>query len=71
MQTPVAHANPAKLMLTLLAGHMVAPAALLNRGMAFSTLLRVGRNPICCFTIVLALFEPSLGNLTSSGHMVV
>lgn len=60
MERPRTITDPAELILTRPAGHMVAPLILLDTGAAFGTLFRVDNNPMRCQTLCFALLQPFL-----------
>ena len=68
---PRPHANPTKFMLALSACHMVTSTVLLDRALAFGTLLCVRRNPVCSLGIIFALLQPFLNKAAMAGLMVV
>lgn len=57
MRFPGAEAHPAEVCLAVLvlADHVVAATVLFNGHIAFGTLLCVGRYPVGCFRVVVAL----------------
>jgi len=59
---PWAHADPTELVLAFLAGHMVAPAVLLNRALALAALLGITLDPVRRLAVILALLQPQLRN---------
>src|SRR5262245_54016248 len=54
------HADPAELVLALLARHVVAAAVLLDRALALAALLRVALDPVRRLAVVPALLQPHL-----------
>ena len=64
MHSPVTHANPAKLVLAFLAGHVVASLILFDSGTALGARFGVCQNPISCFRFVFTLFIPDCQLLT-------
>jgi len=70
MLHPRAHAHPAEFMFTFLACHMIAPPILLNRALAFTTLLRITLDPIRSLTIISTLLQPHLRHPTYNRSMI-
>jgi len=67
---PRPHTNPAKLVSTFLAGHMIATAILFDGRMALAAFLSIGGNPISRLGIVFAFLQPELYNWTATGLMI-
>jgi hypothetical protein len=58
-----AKANPAKLVVTLLARHVLAPSVLVNQRTALWTLLGKFRQELCVLSLALCLLGPVLNHL--------
>jgi hypothetical protein len=58
MFAPWTHTNPAKLVCAFTTGHVITSAILFNGRVATGTFFCICGNPVCCFGIVLAFFEP-------------
>jgi hypothetical protein len=60
---PVLHADPAKLVLTRLAPHVVAAPVLFDWLTALGTAPSVGLQPECVFRLAAFLFYPNSGHI--------
>ena len=65
MLAPRTGANPAKLVLTLPASHMIATTILVDRRIAMWALFCIGMDPIRRLAIVLTFFKPETHNRTN------
>lgn len=61
---PQAHPAEVRLAVLVLADHVVTAAVLLDGDVATRTLFRVGRNPVACLRVVIALLDPLFNQLT-------
>ena len=66
MLTPVAHADPAEVVIALAAGHVVAALVLLDVRLAARACLGVGQDPGRVLTLRALLLNPELGLLASA-----
>merc|ERR1712093_872009 len=71
VRRPLSHADPAELVLALLACHVIAAAVLLDGRLALRALLRVGVDPVCGLRVVLALLDPQLDDVADQGLVVL
>jgi hypothetical protein len=70
MFAPWTHTNPAKLVCAFTTSHVVTSAILFNGRVAAGTFFCICGNPVCCFGIVFAFFEPFSDEGTETGLVV-
>ena len=69
MFLPVTHADPAELVATLIAGHVVATLVLLDRFVAARTRFCVGHDPGHILRLGVDFYRPGICSLTASRSM--
>jgi hypothetical protein len=73
VRIPSTKADPTEVILAvlILANHVITSSILLNGNLAFRTFLRVDRDPVGSFTIIITLFLPYFEHRTFDGFVPI